>query len=147
VKAWIGDWRKRIGERISARGYRSLTQFMDEHPTKSFLELARDLGEAIAAEQLIRMYRAEATGDPLAFLRFARSCLVRRVRWLMPAGWGDAKGEVGRVYACWTGDVGEDHDAAAERVYDMMHVLAPEGWLPDGPDDPVIEEAFKRWSS
>jgi hypothetical protein len=48
------------------------------------------------------------------------------------------------VYATWRGRLGEEYDAETDRVFDTLERIAPLGWLPAGPDDPIIEQAFKE---
>jgi hypothetical protein len=48
------------------------------------------------------------------------------------------------VYATWRGRLGEGYEAETDRVFDALERIAPVGWVPSGPDDPIIAQAFRE---
>jgi hypothetical protein len=142
--AWQGDWYQRVIDRIRERGYRSATEFVEAHPTATFVELADVLGkDDVAPVQLEDAMRDEAGDDPVALEKFARSLLARNIFDVMPSGWAEEERYL--VIGSWASYLGERYNVATHRAFDALCALAPEGWRPTGPDDPLLLEAFKRW--
>lgn len=143
---WRGDWITKIYGRVQQFGFESVTAFAETMPTATLLELAAELGEDVAAIQLegILYSEAEKAGT---FDWFARGLLVRCIHHWMPAGWGtgdDVEMQRADVFAEWSVVVrrllGE---ARSEAIWDAIEGSnIPAGWLPSGPDDPIIEAAF-----
>jgi hypothetical protein len=146
MTAWSGDWQQRITERVRARGFETVGDFIEVHPNVDLVDVANDLGpDDVAADQLLRMYRREASASSPAYERFARSCLARHiVRWL-PQGWGSNASGRAHAYSAWSVDVGEEYFDAVDRVFDALVESAPRGWLPEGTDDPILMRAFEHW--
>jgi hypothetical protein len=146
--AWDGDWRKRVHERVRALGHESPAAFADAHPGASFLELADMLGRDVAAVQLVWTLRTEAARNAEALQKFARSCLYRQLREYLPKGWEmGEQGEVPSAYGGWHTDLSDLYEEPADRVWDVLESLAPKGWLPASPDDPILLEAFQHWNA
>jgi hypothetical protein len=148
VPAWQGDWEKRVYDRVSQRDFPSVTAFADSRPTASLKELAHELGrdKDVAALQLERLLRREAR-DTGRVHRFARAALVREIHEFFPRGW--MRGERvdfsrASVWAKWISRLGDEHEAAADRVWESLERRVAEGWLPSGPDDPIILKAFQE---
>ena len=60
-RAWQGNLKARLYERVRERGYDSLTAFAEARPTASLVELADELGpDDIAAVQVFSGLVAEA---------------------------------------------------------------------------------------
>ncbi len=156
VPAWQGDWEKRINERVLQRGFHSVTAFADSRPTATLMQLADELGprDDVAAFQLECLLRDEARQAKQVH-RFARATLVRKIHEYFPQGWMRADRPSpgpsspnewcrASVFAEWSTGIGEEHDAATDRVWDSLKKTAPVGWLPMGPDDPIIIQAFRE---
>jgi hypothetical protein len=156
VPAWEGDWRQRIKERLRERGFETTTAFVDSRPTASLLSLSRQLCQDmdVAAVQLqwVLIDEAEQSGT---MERCARSLLVRELHEALPEGWHTtwdaAPGGSGRrlISACSGVYVAipEPCRDAFDRVEEALwNAAIPEGWLPAGPDDPILLEAFKHWN-
>ena len=145
-QTWRGDWIDRVYQRVRARGFDSVTAFADTRPTATLLELAAELGDDVAAIQLEGILYSEAERGG-TFDRFARGLLVRCIWKWMPAGWNtgeDVEMQRADVYADWSVVVrrllGE---ARSDAIWDGFEDSSiPTGWLPSGPDDPIIERAF-----
>jgi hypothetical protein len=149
-KAWSGDWHGRILERVSARGFKTVTRYVSERPGVSLRVLARELGsDDVAASQLRSILVSEAlrTGT---VPRALRDLFVRELRQYLPDGWqhpldSAARARVGRALATWLAELRLaehldcfDDDMMFDAGQDFMNADLPPGWLPEGPDDPVI---------
>ena len=149
-KAWSGDWHGRILERVSQRGFQTVTRYASERPGVSLRALARELGAGdVAAAQIRTILVAEAlrTGT---VPRVLRDLLVRRLRQSLPGGWqhplgGAARSRVGRALATWLAELRFaehlhcfDEEMVFEAGQRFMSADLPAGWLPEGPDDPVV---------
>jgi hypothetical protein len=132
---------------VFQRDFRSVTAFADSRPTDTLKQLSEELASendvAGQLESLLR-YEAQETGR---VHRFARSALARQVHEHFPQGWmrGDrADWYRASVYSDWRGCVGEEYNAPTDRVWDSLKKIARVGWLPSGPDDPIIVQAFRE---
>ncbi|HEX2568049.1 MAG TPA: NUDIX hydrolase [Polyangia bacterium] len=136
-------------ERVRAMGFSSVTAFADSKPHATDLELADQLGvDDVAAVQLVKVWAAEAEKSG-HLQEFARSLLVRRIRSWLPNGWGAGEPDEARFLASsalvnWEGDLPDSLRLLAQRV--MARALGdvvPYGWLPSGPDDPILSRWFE----
>ena len=156
IPAWEGNWEKRIHDRVFARDFRDLTAFAEARPTATLMQLADELGpqDDIAAVQLELLLRDEALAAARIH-RFARSALVRKVHENFPRGWNRADTPSpgpsspdewcrASVWAEWVTWLGEEHKAAAKRVWHSLERHVSTGWLPSGPDDSIIVQAFRE---
>lgn len=149
-RSWQGDWDARVHERVRERGFSSLTDFADSRPLDSFIQLALELGpDDVNASQVQALLREEAEDSNTA-ARFLRSSLIRRLRERLRSGWaedGDSDpflSELAGAIASWaTGAEGLIDEEDSDRVWQFFrHTRIPAGWLPDGPDDPIIALAL-----
>ncbi|HLM45826.1 MAG TPA: NUDIX hydrolase, partial [Myxococcaceae bacterium] len=86
-RAWQGNVKARLYERVRERGYDSLTAFAEARPTASLVALADELGEDdIAAVQVFSGLVAEAERNRKV-TRLVRSQLVRELFQHLPNGW------------------------------------------------------------
>lgn len=145
-QTWRGDWLSRIYERVQSLGFDSVTAFAEAKPTDTLLQLAAALGDDVAAIQLegILFSEAEKSGR---FDRFARGLLVRSIRQWMPAGWNSSEQfELARAdaFASWAVTMRKFQDTPhIDGVWNVMRSLdVPDGWLPQGPNDPVIDRVL-----
>lgn len=143
---WQGDWIARIYRRVHKRGFESVTAFAVTRPTATLLELAAELGEGVAAIQIEGVLYSEAEKSG-TFAGFARGLLVRCIWQWMPAGWNTGE-EVDMqradVFAEWSACVkGFMKKSIRKTVWERLKAAdVPTGWLPEGPSDPFIEQAF-----
>jgi hypothetical protein len=144
---WQGNWAERIHRYVQARGFESVTDFAAHHPFLSTLDLAGLLGPDVAAVQLENILYTEAMRCG-AVHRLVRDWLVRRLHECMPNGWGVGTEDEftyarGISYGRWISSLDDHHQGAGEQAWDQLKALdIPTGWLPSGPDDPIIERAF-----
>lgn len=144
-QAWSGDWRERILARVRQRGFETITQYMRARPGISLIKLADELGtDDVAGAQIRAMYVAEAVRSR-TIPRILRDLFVRELRARLPDGWrrpldDAARSEVAGVLGHWETELQEHLDAG--RTYragqELLSAELPDGWLPGGPDDPVI---------
>ena len=155
-KAWSGDWHGRILERVSERGFQTVTRYASERPGVSLRVLARELGSGdVAAAQIRSILVAEAlrTGT---VPRVVRDLFVRELRQSLPDGWkhpldGAARSGVAGALATWLAELRLaehlrcfDDEVMFEAGQNLMNADLPPGWLPEGPDDPVITTFVDR---
>ena len=153
--AWRGDWKQRLQALLSSRGFSSAREFAATAPTKSFVELAEDLGPGdVAAVQLewSALDEAKAAGDTE---QIARDLLVRSLHGRLPAGWDTSRVDdaavMPRVHAisAWSSSISSHLPEYRPLVRAMARTIMesdpfPTGWLPADPDDPLLVEFFQR---
>jgi len=138
--AWQGNIKARLYERVRERGYDSLSAFAEARPAVPLYVLADELGNDVAAVQVLSglLYEAE---QHKRVTRLVRDVLVRELSERFPSGWPDVlddatRGEVAMALGAWTAYTPETHK---ERVRHARAVLRasppPAGWRPLGPDD------------
>lgn len=149
-KAWSGDWHGRIRERVHQRGFETVTQYLSERPGVSLLVLAKELGVDDVAAVQIRSILVEEAIRTRAVPRALRDLFVRELHYALPQGWkhpldDTARSEVSGALARWQTELEiTDHldcfndEMTFEAGQDLMNTEFPTGWLPEGPDDPVI---------
>ncbi|WNG50136.1 NUDIX hydrolase [Archangium minus] len=143
-RAWQGNVKARLYERVRERGYDSLTAFAEARPAVPLYLLAEELGkDDVAAVQVLSGLLAEAE-QRKQVTRFVRDVLVRELSESLPKGWpavlDDAsRGEVAMALGTWTAYTPETHK---ERVRQARAALRasppPPGWRPLGPDDELL---------
>ncbi len=144
-KTWSGDWHSRILERVRQRGFDTVTAYANDRVGVSLDVLADELGpEDIAGAQLQCLLLEEATRSNTV-PRLLRDLFVRELRDRLPQGWNyplddRSRYEVAAALAHWGTELKDHLDD--ERTFaagqDLLDAELPLGWLPDGPDDPVI---------
>lgn len=151
-RVWGGDWQSRLYLRLNSLGFKTLREFLAQFPAEPYLKLTVRLGKDIAALQLIWLQFQEAQQQGM-IREAAKDCLVREIAGQLPRGWG--KGvrvdyHTAGVYANWLTELTRlqpDARLVADAVWRALNDLKPpQGWLPMGPDDPLIVAAFaKGW--
>jgi hypothetical protein len=145
VKIWSGDWHGRILERVQQRGFATVTQYAGNRPGVSLLVLADELGSDDVAAAQIRSLLVEEAIRSHTVPRVLRDLLVRELRDALPHGWqypldDESRSQVARALARWEAELEDhlDHEPTFKAGQDLMKADLPTGWLPEGPDDPVI---------
>lgn len=145
ANAWQGDWVARLYGRVKKLGFDSVSSFATSMPRATLFDLADTLGPDIAAVQIERVMYVEAQ-EVDTIERFAKDMLVRQLRERLPDGWGigaNFVSEAAGAWAAWKGMLDRTFAPAAVRMWHWLKAAdIPEGWLPSGPDDPIIERAF-----
>jgi len=148
---WSTDWEQRLRERVQARGFDRVADYLAAHPLASYAELADDLGDDVAPIQVTRLQLAEAK-EANVLREAAADVLVRVLRADLPEGWGrvpagdDAEPDYlnASAFASWGAPMkwaGVADDVVAG-VGAQLKARATPGWLPMGPRDQVIVAAF-----
>jgi hypothetical protein len=159
-KSWEGDWEARVRARIRAQGYDSVFAFVAADPSAPLLVLAERLSEVdtdddphpVAADQLARLLRAEASeGGEVATEWMARRTLIGELQHYLPDGWRSTWTEenssgASLAFAAWADTL---DPGLNERALDILRALQhearpPDGWLPEGVSDPILEAVFVR---
>jgi len=168
-QAWIGDWEKRILDRLHKRGFGTIASFADARPVASLVELANELSidedantdrSDIAAEQIARLWRREANRHGTeAVEHMARRILVGELRRGLPEGWlpnwtesEEARSAASRAASAttsWASALGQEYEEASDRVFTALVEEAqagsiPRGWLPASADDPILLRIFQQ---
>ncbi|WNG39717.1 NUDIX hydrolase [Archangium violaceum] len=143
-RAWQGNVKARLCERVRERGYDSLTAFANARPTASLVALADELGrDDIAGVQVLSGLLAEAE-QRKQVTRFVRDVLVRMLCQSLPNGWpavlNDAnRFKVAKALGSWFAYTPETHKERADKVGDaLLATPPPPGWRPLGPDDELL---------
>lgn len=145
-RAWQGNWKVRLYERVRERGYDSLTAFAEARPAVPLYVLAEELGkDELVGVQVLSELLAEAE-QRHQVTRFVRDVLVRLLAQSLPEGWpavmDDAnRFKVAKALGSWSAYTPETHQARAERVRaSLRETPPPPGWRPLGPDDELLRE-------
>ncbi|QRK05226.1 NUDIX hydrolase [Archangium violaceum] len=143
-RAWEGNVKARLYERVRERGYDSLTAFAEARPTASLVELADELGpDDIAAVQVFSGLVAEAERSRKV-TRLVRGQLVRELAEALPNGWPAVLDDANRLkvavaLAHWGAYTPETHEQHVERAKAALRATPPPpGWRPLGPDDELL---------
>ncbi|MFP2933433.1 NUDIX hydrolase [Pyxidicoccus sp. 3LG] len=143
-RAWRGNWKVRLYERVRERGYDSLTTFADARPAVPLVELAEELGKHdVAGVQVLSGLLAEAE-QRKQVTRFVRDVLVRLLSQSLPHGWpsamdDEARFAVAKAIGPWIADTPESHKERARQVRAaLLATPPPPGWRPLGPDDELL---------
>jgi hypothetical protein len=141
--AWRGNIKARLYERVRARGFDSLTAFADARPTVPLYALADELGNDVAAVQILNglMHEAEQRKQ---VTRLVRDVLVRELAERFPNGWPDVlddetRGEVAMGLGSWFAYTPVTYRERVDRAGDVLLSSSPPlGWRPLGPDDALL---------
>ncbi len=143
-RAWEGNVKARLYERVRERGYDSLTAFAEERPTVSLVALADELGpDDIAAVQVFSGLVAEAERSRKV-TRLVRGQLVRELFQRLPNGWPAVLDDANRLKVAialgtWFAYTPETHKERVDKAGDSLLAMPPPpGWLPRGPDDELL---------
>jgi hypothetical protein len=151
------DWPKALCGALSAKGFATATAYADSRPTASLDELADELGPEVTPIQVERKLVVEAE-ESATIERCARSLLARVLRSALPEGWPREWKEstddedcplFRRAGAFLSLEMAlpESCEGAVNRIRRVMDTAdIPSGWLPSGPDDLILIEAFSHWS-
>ena len=153
LSAWEGDWEERIYQRIKELGYSTYLDYLKARRGHSYEDLATELSgdrdqSPVAPVQLERMH-SQAVG-PDERQDAIMDSFARLLRGELRRGWGVGKyweTDVFAAMAFWFVSWGEGPDLDAFRR-EILRMKPPEGWLPEGSDDPILQEAARRvWST
>ncbi|WP_309896781.1 NUDIX hydrolase [Archangium sp.] len=133
-RAWQGNVRARLYERVRERGYDSLTAFANARPTASLAALADELGkDDIAGVQVLSGLLAEAE-QRKQVTRFVRDVLVRMFSQSVPDGWPTVMDDANRfkvaeALGSWSAYTPETHEKRVEQARAALRATPPPpGW-------------------
>jgi hypothetical protein len=132
-------------------GYSSLDAYSDQRPEMTYYQIVAELGEVAGREfapvQVENLLR-DAAVTPEQIQRFARGSFVRHLRKLMPEGWNNGADSVfnfAHALGAWISRLPTAYAEQCQRVGRQLRLIQPaKGWLPNGPDDPLVAEAFRQ---
>jgi hypothetical protein len=143
-RAWQGNVKARLYERVRERGYESLTAFAEARPAVPLYLLADELGkDDVAGVQVLSGLLAEAE-QRKQVTRFVRDVLVRMLSESVPDGWPAVMDEANRfkvaeALGSWSAYTPETHEKRVERARAALRATPPPpGWRPLGPDDELL---------
>ncbi|NRD44166.1 NUDIX hydrolase [Corallococcus sp. AB004] len=143
-RAWRGNWKARLYERVRERGYDSLTAFANARPAVPLVVLAEELGKHdVAGVQLLSGLLAEAE-QCKQVTRFVRDALARLLSQSLPNGWpavvDDAtRFQIAKALGSWSAYIPDAYQERADQVMASLRVTPPPpGWRPLGPDDELL---------
>jgi hypothetical protein len=148
-KTWEGDIDAKVYRRVKEKGHLSVREFAESLPTKSYVELAEELGEDVAGIQ-IEAVLADEYQNANELVRFIKSNLVRSICDNFPNGWNteeDSSLKQAYAYAEVSSTFLGNAKIIVENGWNNL-VKSPKlykGWLPKNADDPILTEAFKEF--
>jgi hypothetical protein len=143
-RAWEGNIKARLYERVRERGFDSLTAFAEARPAVPLHLLAEELGkDDVAGVQVLSGLLAEAERRKQV-TRFVRDVFARLWSESVPDGWptvmdDDARFAVAEALGCWTAYTPETHKDRVKQARAALRVSSPPpGWRPLGADDELL---------
>lgn len=150
---WSQESLGRIDQAIQTLGFANLSQFLALVPARPYGEISKQLGD-VAPIQIIavQFQEAKAAGR---IRDAAKDSLCRNLVEQLPNGWQkgeNADWQTVRALSSWTSEIqvtGECEELKSTLLNVakcLREVPPPTGWIPTGPDDPIIGAAFdKGW--
>ncbi len=153
---WEPGWEERLSAAILAKGYGSVLELLKVNPAITYADLTGVIGIPFAEVQLQYLANEEAVREGCLFW-VARDIFARKVVEHFPEGWriGDAYesprlsclGDWGST-VLWATDEPSVRQAVMGITRSISHDPPPPGWMPAGPDDPLIVKRMAEfWPS
>jgi hypothetical protein len=143
-RAWEGNIKARLYERVRERGFDSLTAFAEARPAVPLHLLAEELGkDDVAGVQVLSGLLAEAERRKQV-TRFVRDVFTRLWSESVPDGWpavmnDEARFAVAEALGCWTAYTPETHKGRVKQARAALRASPPpQGWRPLGADDELL---------
>jgi hypothetical protein len=153
---WQGDWQLRLRSKLESLGYAGLEEYLQAHPGIGYLKVAESLGDAnVAAMQLYGEHIRIAAGEG-RLRQAAVDSLSRFLAEHVKRGWGRGRHfplRVASAFGDWKTVVRQFADTD-EMLHQRLDAVTeaikasnpPEGWVPQGGDDQILQDAFdKGW--
>jgi hypothetical protein len=146
---WSPAWGANILTAARSLGFETLTAFLGSLPSRTYSEVADRLGKQVAPIQIIAIQFSEAKAKGTVRAA-AMDCLSRNIVEQLPDGWGKGTNSDWRAIKAlsnWsseviaTGDCGE-LEPILDNVMEAFSKAPPDGWIPIGANDPIIEAIF-----
>jgi len=143
-RAWEGNIKARLYERVREHGFDSLTAFAEARPAVPLHLLAEELGkDDVAGVQVLSGLLAEAERRKQV-TRFVRDVFARLWSESVPDGWpammdDDARFAIAEALGCWTAYTPETHKEHVKQARAALRASPPPpGWRPLSPDDELL---------
>lgn len=146
---WSPDWPDQVESKARALGFANLTELLAGMPARPYGEVANRLG-VVPMQVLAVQYReAGLTGR---IRDAAKDSLARNLVQKLPNGWGmgeDADWQAVHALSSWSSGIQvtggrPDLRPMLLRIANALRTLPPpQGWVPCGPSDPIIEYVFE----
>jgi hypothetical protein len=143
-RAWEGNIKARLYERVREHGFDSLTAFAEARPAVPLHLLAEELGkDDVARVQVLSGLLAEAERRKQV-TRFVRDVFARLWSESVPDGWpammdDDARFAIAEALGCWTAYTPETHKEHVKQARAALRASPPPpGWRPLSPDDELL---------
>ena len=151
--AWQGNWKKRLLDRLQTQGFATLTDYLRQNPTISYLEIADLFGKEDVAAFHVEWLHFEEAVKQAKFRDAAIDSLIREIAHHLPNGWKEeVRGDfdTASVWGDWIvrlENYASNVRPIASSVWsDLLESEPPVGWKPQGPEDKRITQAFdKNW--
>jgi hypothetical protein len=148
---WPVDWEERVVSAVQAAGYRDMFAFVNAYPCEGFRKLATRLDSLAPPAMIGILYLRDA--DAGGCLRTASlDAFLREFRDILPTGWKNYDGGAGCAreihllvtWGEWVSAIDPELHIVTKRVGRLLWEADPaEGWIPSGPDDPILRFAFE----
>lgn len=151
TKTWSGDWNARILERVRQWGFETVTQYANARMGVSLFVLADELGPDDVVAAQVRALLVDEAVRTNTVPRALRDLFVRELRAALPQGWrhpldDESRYGVSAAIVRWETELEDrlDEQRTFAASQDLKNAELPDGWLPEGPDDPVIVSFVDR---
>ncbi|MBL8814373.1 MAG: hypothetical protein JNM43_29665 [Planctomycetaceae bacterium] len=129
----------------------NLVPALEQDPTKSYVQIAREIGNVTALGLERVTFQAFAARGLVK--EFAADLLVRYIHDTFPNGWPSLANNILNLrFSSWVTDlVGITEDearivAAEKTVRELVFITPPKsGWLPNGVRDPIISQVIDKF--
>lgn len=151
---WAQDWPDNVVLTAQSIGYRDLTHLLNSMPAKPYAKVVLALNDQFAPAQIVSVQYGEAHKAGTV-RNAARDALCRHIVKRFPDGWhvGEkAEWQAIRAISSWSSEAlatgnCKEFESRFDNIGDhlLKDACPPKGWIPTGPDDPVITEAFDKY--
>ena len=145
---WEGDWRKRLLCRFENSGHECAWAYLAGHPAEPYSLIAAKLGDDIAPLQ-IEWLQIEEAREKGAMKTFAMDSLARDLKHFLPTGWRSSARDdfdTARAFATWSTRLEQampELSGTTTAIWNAIEKQIPyTGWIPTGPNDSYIQQAF-----
>jgi hypothetical protein len=140
-EAWQGNWRARLAAELERRGANSLRAFADENDCRTYTAIASALDGPFAPIQMVTAMRSEfeTQGDLSGFVA---DSLFRYLLEYTAAPIDQKRlreSQAAEAISACGAALGAEHEEAILEVWSKLREKIVEGWLPDSPSDPVVQ--------
>ena len=148
-RVWGGDWQSRIRGLLHANGFETVREVLANYPAEPYTKVGKHLGDDIAGFQILQLQYQEAL-DCDGIRDVAADALAREIAGKLKRGWGrKMHRDFNRAHAfsSWIGamrNYAPDFESSYTAVWNaLLQFEPPDDWVPNGPNDPIIADAFE----